>query len=194
MPLVLAALLDVPAEPARDAARSAARAARRRRAARHDARRRRDRRRRVTSWPGRCSSFAAELPTHRQNIRTKIRQVIAFTRGGAIENVQDTIEDISDVVEESGEPAPRARESGATTSRCASPSSSRRRCSATREWLGAAVRRRRHLRAHAAARDLHAHQSRGPARSARQPLGQALARRSRRKRSPMPAIGSAVTC
>jgi predicted PurR-regulated permease PerM len=59
---------------------------------------------------GQLHSFAAELPTHRQNIRTKIREVIAFTRGGAIENVQDTIEDISDVVEEGADPAPATRE------------------------------------------------------------------------------------
>ena len=81
---------------------------------------------------GQLSSFATELPTHRQNIRTKIREVVAFTRGGAIENVQDTIEDISDVVEDGGEPAPRG-ESSATTSPCGSPSISRRRCSATRD-------------------------------------------------------------
>jgi len=60
---------------------------------------------------GQVQSFATELPTYRQNIRTKIRQVFAFTRGGAIESVQDTIDDISDVVdEESGEAAPSARE------------------------------------------------------------------------------------
>ena len=55
---------------------------------------------------GQMRSFAAELPTHRQNIRTKIRQAVAFTRGGAIENVQETIEDISEVVDEGAEPAP----------------------------------------------------------------------------------------
>jgi predicted PurR-regulated permease PerM len=56
-------------------------------------------------------SFAAELPTHRQNIRAKIREAMAFTRGGAIEQVQDTIEEISQVVEEEGaESAPPARE------------------------------------------------------------------------------------
>ncbi len=60
---------------------------------------------------GQVQSFATELPTYRQNIRTKIRQAFAFTRGGAIESVQDTIDDISDVVdEESSEPAPTARE------------------------------------------------------------------------------------
>jgi predicted PurR-regulated permease PerM len=62
---------------------------------------------------GQVQAFAAELPTHRQNIRAKIREVVALTRGGAIENVQATIEDISQAVEEeSGEPAaesPRRR-------------------------------------------------------------------------------------
>ena len=56
---------------------------------------------------GQVRSFAAELPTHRHNIRTKIREVISLTRGGAIENVQETIEEISEVVEEGGE-APAA--------------------------------------------------------------------------------------
>ena len=56
-------------------------------------------------------SFAAELPTHRQNIRTKIRQAVAFTRGGALEQVQETIEDIGEVVEEEGgEPEPSTTE------------------------------------------------------------------------------------
>jgi predicted PurR-regulated permease PerM len=59
---------------------------------------------------GQLRSFATELPTHRQNIRTKIGQAIEFTRGGAIEHVQDTIEDISDVVEQGADPAPPARE------------------------------------------------------------------------------------
>ncbi len=59
---------------------------------------------------GQLQSFAAELPTHRQNIRTKIREAIAFTRGGAIENVQETIEDISDVVEEGADPPPSTRQ------------------------------------------------------------------------------------
>lgn len=56
-------------------------------------------------------SFAAELPMHRQNIRAKIREAIAFTRGGALERVQETIEDINQVVEEGAEPpaADRAR-------------------------------------------------------------------------------------
>lgn len=49
---------------------------------------------------GQVQSFAAELPMHRQTIRAKIGEVAAFTRGGAIENVQDTIEDINAAVEE----------------------------------------------------------------------------------------------
>lgn len=59
---------------------------------------------------GQLRSFATELPMHRQNIRAKIRQAIDFTRGGAIEHVQDTIDEINDVVEEDGESAPSARE------------------------------------------------------------------------------------
>jgi predicted PurR-regulated permease PerM len=57
---------------------------------------------------GQLQNFATELPTHRQNIRAKIRELQALTRGGAIENVQDTIEDINDVVD--GEPPPNARD------------------------------------------------------------------------------------
>jgi predicted PurR-regulated permease PerM len=57
---------------------------------------------------GELQSFATELPTHRQNIRNKIRELRALTRGGAIENVQETIDDINDVVD--GEPAPSARD------------------------------------------------------------------------------------
>ncbi|HET7925826.1 MAG TPA: AI-2E family transporter [Rhodanobacteraceae bacterium] len=59
---------------------------------------------------GQLRSFAAELPMHRQNIRAKIREAIELTRGGAIEHVQDTIEDISNVVEEGADPPPPARE------------------------------------------------------------------------------------
>jgi predicted PurR-regulated permease PerM len=59
---------------------------------------------------GQVRSFAAELPAHRQNIRTKMRDLVALTRGGALENVQDTIEDINRVVDEGGEPPPRGRE------------------------------------------------------------------------------------
>jgi predicted PurR-regulated permease PerM len=58
---------------------------------------------------GQLQSFAAELPQHRQNIRAKIRDAVAFTRGGAIEQVQDqvqdTIDEINQAVEEGdGEP------------------------------------------------------------------------------------------
>jgi predicted PurR-regulated permease PerM len=59
---------------------------------------------------GQLRSFAAELPMHRQNIRAKIREAVAFTRGGAIEHVQDTLEEINDVVEEGAEPPTTARE------------------------------------------------------------------------------------
>jgi predicted PurR-regulated permease PerM len=50
---------------------------------------------------GQVQEFATELPAHRNNIRTKIRELMALTRGGAIENVQETIEDISATVEDS---------------------------------------------------------------------------------------------
>jgi predicted PurR-regulated permease PerM len=65
---------------------------------------------------GQLQSFAAELPAHRQNIRAKIRDAVAFTRGGAIEQVQeqveDTIEEINQAVEDNdGEPRP-ARDRG----------------------------------------------------------------------------------
>ena len=59
---------------------------------------------------GQLRSFAAELPMHRQNIRAKIRDAVELTRGGAIEHVQDTIEDISNVVEEGADPPPPARQ------------------------------------------------------------------------------------
>jgi predicted PurR-regulated permease PerM len=54
---------------------------------------------------GQVQSFATELPAHRHNIRAKIRELVSLTRGGAIENVQETIEDISAAVESEGEPA-----------------------------------------------------------------------------------------
>jgi predicted PurR-regulated permease PerM len=54
---------------------------------------------------GQLRSFATELPTHRQNIRSKISELVTFTRGGAIENVQETIDDINDAVEESNDAA-----------------------------------------------------------------------------------------
>jgi predicted PurR-regulated permease PerM len=49
---------------------------------------------------GQLQSFASELPAHRQNIRSKIRDAVAFTRGGALEQVQTTIEEINEAVEE----------------------------------------------------------------------------------------------
>jgi predicted PurR-regulated permease PerM len=58
---------------------------------------------------GQLRSFATELPMHRQNIRVKIRAALELTRGGAIGHVQDTIEDISNVVEEGADPDPPAR-------------------------------------------------------------------------------------
>jgi predicted PurR-regulated permease PerM len=61
---------------------------------------------------GQIRSFATELPTHRHNIRTKITELIQMTRGGALENVQETIEDINDVVEDGGEGAPVASDGG----------------------------------------------------------------------------------
>ena len=59
---------------------------------------------------GQLRSFATELPTHRQNIRGKINELVTFTRGGAIEHVQDTIDDISEAVEESSDGETTARE------------------------------------------------------------------------------------
>jgi predicted PurR-regulated permease PerM len=59
---------------------------------------------------GQLQSFATELPAHRQNIRAKIDELVTFTRGGAIEHVQDTIEEINQVVEESADPETTARE------------------------------------------------------------------------------------
>ncbi len=114
---------------------------------------------------GQVQSFATELPTYRQNIRTKIRQAFAFTRGGAIESVQDTIDDISDVVdEESGEPAPTAREQRRNDEPLRVSIEQVAAAARQRRMARSIVRRRRHRRAHAAARDLHAHQSRGLAR------------------------------
>ncbi len=58
---------------------------------------------------GQVRSFATELPTHRHNIRTKIRELVQLTRGGAIEDVQETIDEISAAVENGGEPPPAER-------------------------------------------------------------------------------------
>ena len=88
----------------------------------------------------------------------------------------------------------RARESGATTSPCAIAVEQSPPLLGNARVARAVVRRRRHVRAHAAARDLHAHQSRGPARSARQPLGQAVARGRDESVRGCRRNGSAVTC
>ena len=86
-------------------------------------------------------SFATELPTHRQNIRRKIDELVTFTRGGAIEHVQDTIEDINEVVEENGDSettASERREERPTSE--SSSSTNRRRCSAMRNcWRRSSV-------------------------------------------------------
>jgi predicted PurR-regulated permease PerM len=58
---------------------------------------------------GQVQSFAAELPMHRQTIRAKIGELAAFTRGGTIETVQETIEDINAAVEEEGDSEQRRR-------------------------------------------------------------------------------------
>ena len=59
---------------------------------------------------GQLGSLAAELPAHRQNIRKKVADLRAFLRGGTLESVQSTIEDISEDVENiaapEGEQAP----------------------------------------------------------------------------------------
>jgi len=44
---------------------------------------------------GELTELASELPAHRKNIRAKIEDLRELTRGGAIEDVQATIEDIS---------------------------------------------------------------------------------------------------
>jgi predicted PurR-regulated permease PerM len=59
---------------------------------------------------GQLNDFAAELPEHRANIRAKLSELTALMRGGAIENVQDTIEEISEVVGDPEEPTPVAVE------------------------------------------------------------------------------------
>jgi predicted PurR-regulated permease PerM len=51
---------------------------------------------------GELGELASELPAHRQNIRSKVNDLRNFMRGGALEDVQSTIEEISDQV---GEPA-----------------------------------------------------------------------------------------
>jgi predicted PurR-regulated permease PerM len=48
---------------------------------------------------GQVRDFAEDLPNYRENIRGKIRDVVSLTRGGAIENVQEAIEDINEAVD-----------------------------------------------------------------------------------------------
>jgi predicted PurR-regulated permease PerM len=49
---------------------------------------------------GELGELAEELPTHRQNIRSKMADLRAMTRGGTIERVQRTIEQLSEDVEQ----------------------------------------------------------------------------------------------
>src|SRR5690606_10298900 len=48
---------------------------------------------------GQLGQFADELPSYRSNIREKVADLRALTRGGTIERVQSTIRDISEDVE-----------------------------------------------------------------------------------------------
>ena len=58
------------------------------------------------------SELAQELPEYRENIRGKIADLRSMTRGGTIESVQDTIEDISaDVKRDAAAESPAATES-----------------------------------------------------------------------------------
>jgi predicted PurR-regulated permease PerM len=71
---------------------------------------------------GQLGSLAAELPAHRQNVRAKVRDLRDFLRGGTLEQVQTTIEDISEDVESVTAPA----ETQAPASPAASPPTNRR--------------------------------------------------------------------
>jgi predicted PurR-regulated permease PerM len=51
---------------------------------------------------GQLQTFATELPAHRSNIRAKLRDLTDLMRGRAIENVQATLEDITQAVEANG--------------------------------------------------------------------------------------------
>ena len=58
------------------------------------------------------AELAQELPEYRENIRGKIADLRSMTRGGTIESVQDTIEDISaDVKRDAAAESPAATES-----------------------------------------------------------------------------------
>jgi predicted PurR-regulated permease PerM len=59
---------------------------------------------------GQVQSFATELPAHRHTIRAKINELMALTRSGAIENVQETLEDINAAVENGDQREPASRE------------------------------------------------------------------------------------
>ncbi|MFS8609127.1 MAG: AI-2E family transporter, partial [Gammaproteobacteria bacterium] len=67
---------------------------------------------------GQLGEFASELPSYRENIRAKLADLRSMTRGGTLERVQTTIEDLSrdvegDAAEEARarrEPAPRERD------------------------------------------------------------------------------------
>jgi predicted PurR-regulated permease PerM len=48
---------------------------------------------------GQLGELAAELPAYRENIRTKVADLRALTRGGTLESVQRAIEDISEDIE-----------------------------------------------------------------------------------------------
>jgi predicted PurR-regulated permease PerM len=48
---------------------------------------------------GQIRDFAQDLPMYSDNIRGKILDVVSLTRGGAIENVQEAIEDINEAVD-----------------------------------------------------------------------------------------------
>ncbi len=61
---------------------------------------------------GQLGEFAGELPAHRKNILAKVRDLRDFTRGGAIENVQSTIDDISGGPEVTATPNPPAAPPG----------------------------------------------------------------------------------
>jgi predicted PurR-regulated permease PerM len=48
---------------------------------------------------GELTALGEQLPSYRANIRERVDDIRRFTRGGAIENVQETIEDISEDLE-----------------------------------------------------------------------------------------------
>lgn len=54
------------------------------------------------------TTLAGELPKYRQNIRQKIRDVRNMGKGGVLEKVQETVEEVKDEIEQ-GEPSPAAK-------------------------------------------------------------------------------------